>query len=376
MVRSIPGPSKKISTYDIDTNKMAKVMREIALEKKSNSNTSNTSKGSKHNPKQVITKSKSALENGVRSQITNRESSNSSSNNSINIRSDTDYQIFYGVDSSSIGSTMLTLNNLNSMNGVRTASLDTVEISGESRQLFATKSSNNKYLDIAGTVFDIVTDFIPGVGTAKDIYNVYQTIVNPKSKVADIALALVDLVPGPSVSKLKKFADVIINKFNLNSSTAKKLTDALVKTSAAKIRKMDINDTKKLVNASEGKGLSGHTKKTHLEITDEVLQNRSKTKAKKGASKFSSNKVMNEFINTVLVKDADKIASWLKSNTTRDYTSGIHKSNSPLGYGFKYNNKKNSYVKSDKLNTGLVVLEKNTNNEYGFIVKTAYPLVK
>ncbi|MGE7999711.1 RNase A-like domain-containing protein [Lysinibacillus sp. NPDC093190] len=375
MVRSIPGPSKKISTYDIDTNKVTKVMRKIALEKKSNSNTSNSSKDSKYNPKQVITKSKSALENGVRSQIANRESSNSSSNNSTNIRSDTGYQIFYGVDSSSIGSTMLTLNNLNSMNGVRTASLDTVEISGESRQLFAAKSSNNKYWDIAGTVFDIVTDFIPGVGTAKDIYNVYQTIVDPKSKVADIALALVDLVPGPSVSKLKKFADVIIDKFSLNKSTAKKLTDALVKTSAAKIRKMDIEDTRKLVNASEGKD-RGHTKTTHLEITDEALQNRSRTKAKKGASKFSSNKVMNEFINTVLVKDADKIASWLKSNTTRDYASGTHKSNSPLGYGFKYNNKKNSYVKSDKLNTGLVVLEKNASNEYGFIVKTAYPLVK
>ena len=37
---------------------------------------------------------------------------------------------------------------------------------------------------------------------------------------------------------------------------------------------------------------------------------------------------------------------------------------------------KNSYERSDKLNTGLVVLEKNASNEYGFIVKTAYPLVK
>ena len=106
------------------------------------------------------------------------------------------------------------------MDGVRTASLDTVEISGKSRELFVAKSSKDKYLDIAGTVFDIVTDFIPGVGTAKDIYNLYQTIVDPK-KVADIALALVDFVPGPSISKLKKFADVIIDKFSLNKSTAK-----------------------------------------------------------------------------------------------------------------------------------------------------------
>lgn len=34
---------------------------------------------------------------------------------------------------------------------MRIASLDTIEISDESRQLFVAKSSNNKYLDIAGT---------------------------------------------------------------------------------------------------------------------------------------------------------------------------------------------------------------------------------
>ncbi|MFJ3389716.1 RNase A-like domain-containing protein [Lysinibacillus sp. NPDC086135] len=374
MVRSIPGPSKKISTYGIDTNKMTKVMRNIALEKKSNSNTSNSSKGSKQNPKQVITKSKSALENGVRSQITNRQS-NSISNNPTNIRSDTGYQIFYSVDSSSLGSSVITLNNLNSMDGVRTASLDTVEISGKSRELFVAKSSKDKYLDIAGTVFDIVTDFIPGVGTAKDIYNVYKTIVDPKSKVADIALALVDLVPGPSVSKLKKFADVIIDKFSLNKSTAKKLTDALVKTSAAKIRKMDIDDTKRLINASEGKD-RGHTLSAHMNIKDEALQARSKTKDKKGASKFSNHKVMQEFVNTVLDDEADKIASWLKNTKSDKFVSSTHKSKSSLGYGYKYNAAKKSYVRADNLNTGLVVLTRDNTNEYGFIVKTAYPLVK
>ena len=299
MVRNITS-SKQISTYVTKSSKLTIGLSSVAAKRISNSSTSNSS--SKH------------IENAVRSHVTNIKSS-SSSNNSTNIRSDTGYQTFYNVDSSSIGST--TLNNLystNSMNGVRTASLDTVEISGDSRQLFAAKSSNNKDLDIAGTVFDIVTDFIPGVGTAKDIYNVYKTIVDPKSKVADVAMALVDLVPGPSVSKLKKFADVIIDKFNLNKTTAKKLTDALVKTSAAKIKKMDVDDTRKLVNASEGRGLAGHTKRDHVEITDERLQGRSKTEAKHGASKFSSHKVMQEFVNNVLVDEADKIASWLKSN--------------------------------------------------------------
>ncbi|MGE7999718.1 RNase A-like domain-containing protein [Lysinibacillus sp. NPDC093190] len=202
----------------------------------------------------------------------------------------------------------------------------------------AAKSSNNKYLDIAGTVFDIVTDFIPGVGTAKDIYNVYQTIVDPKSKVADIALAL-------------------------------------VKTSAAKIRKMDIEDTRKLVNASEGKD-RGHTKDRHLNITDEKLQNRSKTEAKEGASRFSSQKVMNEFVNNVLDKEADKIASWLKSSNKKDFASGKHKSATSLGDGYIYDAKKKTYKHIDKLNTGKVVLRKDDSNEYGFIVLTSYPIVK
>lgn len=372
MVRSIPGPSKKISTYQIDTKKVTKVMRDIALEK--NSNTSISSKGSKQIPKENITKLKSRVENAVGSQVTNREF-NSSSNNSTNSISDTGYHIIYGVDSSRIGGTTLTFNNLDSMNDVRIASLDTVEISGESRELFAAKSSKNKYWDIAETVFDIVTDFIPGVGTAKDIYNLYQTIVDPKSKVTDIAMALVDFVPGPSFKKLSKFANVIIDKFGINEKTSKKLKEALVKTSAEKIKKMSVDDTKKLINSSEGID-RGHTLKYHMNVTDEALQAQSKTKSRTGASKFSNHKVMQEFVNNVLVDEADKIATWLKSDKTEDFASRKHKSKTPLGYGYKYNKQKNQYKKSDKLDTGVVVLMKDNSNEYGFIVKTAYPYVK
>ena len=93
---------------------------------------------------------------------------------------------------------------------------------------------------------------------------------------------------------------------------------------------MDIDDTKRLINASEGKG-RGHTKDKHLNITDEKLQYRSKTDARDGASRFSSPKVMNEFVNNVLDKEADKIASWLKSSNNKDFVSGKHKSTTSLG---------------------------------------------
>ncbi|MEX3748108.1 MULTISPECIES: RNase A-like domain-containing protein [Lysinibacillus] len=372
MVRSITGPSKQISTYVTNnSNNLAKGLSEIASKRISNSSTSNSSKGSAQRATQIITDSRSAVENGLRSYITNRES-NSSSNNSTNIRSDN--RIIYGVDSSSIGGT--TINNLystNSMDGVRIASLDSVEISDESRQLYVAKSSN-KWMDIAENIFDIATDFIPGIGTAKDIYNVYKTLTDSKSSVKDVAWALADLIPGPSLTKLKKLGDVIIDKYDLSSSISKKLKDALVKTTAKKIGDMDLSDTKKLINASEGRGLAGHTKRDHVDITDEDLQARSKTKAKHGASKFSSQKVMNEFVNTVLVDEADEIATWLKGDSKKDFAPK-HKSKTPLGYGYKYDGK-GSYKRSDKLDTGVVVLQRDDSNEYGFIVKTAYPYVR
>ncbi|MGE8001274.1 RNase A-like domain-containing protein [Lysinibacillus sp. NPDC093190] len=176
---------------------------------------------------------------------------------------------------------------------------------------------------------------------------------------------------------MSKFANVIIDKFGINEKTSKKLKDALVKTSAEKIKKMSVDDTKKLINSSEGKGNDrGHTLATHMNITDEALQARSKTKDKTGASKFTNHKVMQEFVNNVLDDEADHIAKWLKSDKKDDFTSRKHKSKTPLGYGYKFNKQKNEYKRSDKLDTGIVVLKKDDSNEYGFIVKTAYPYVK
>lgn len=53
-------------------------------------------------------------------------------------------------------------------------------------------------------------------------------------------MALVDFVPGPSFKKLSKFANVIIDKFGINEKTSKRLKEALVKTSAEKIKKMSL----------------------------------------------------------------------------------------------------------------------------------------
>ncbi|MEB2282586.1 hypothetical protein LAV73_21910 [Lysinibacillus xylanilyticus] len=85
---------------------------------------------------------------------------------------------------------------------------------------------------------------------------------------------------------------------------------------------------------------------------------------------------MQEFVNNVLVDEADHIAKWLKSDKKDDFTSRKHKSKTPLGYGYKFNKQKKEYKRTDKLDTGVVVLKRDDSNEYGFIVKTAYPYVK
>jgi len=273
------------------------------------------------------------------------------------------------------------LSSTNNINSVKVASLDRVEISSESRQLFAAKSStksSNSLLDIAKNVVDIATDFIPGIGTAKDVYNLYETITDSKSTTKDIALAVADLVPGPSLTKLKKLADVIIDKFDLNSSASKKLKNALTQTSAKNIKDMSTNDTKKLIDLSE-KG-AGHALRDHVNIDDTGLQDRLRKKAEIGkpipaATKFSTKTVMANFVNSVLDKEADKIASWLNSSIKADFVSSPHKSSTSLGHGYTHNADGRSFKKITKLDTGQVILRK-ADNEYGFMVLTAYPVIK
>lgn len=271
------------------------------------------------------------------------------------------------------------LSSTNNINSVKVASLDRVEISSESRQLFAAKSSNS-LLDIAKNVVDIATDFIPGIGTAKDVYNLYETITDSKSTTKDIALAVADLVPGPSLTKLKKLADVIINKFDLNSSASKKLKNALTQTSAKNIKDMSNNDTKKLIDLSEQRKNRGHALRDHVNIDDTGLQDRLREKAVIGkpipaATKFSTKTVMANFVNSVLDKEADRIASWLNSSIKADFVSNPHKSSTSLGHGYTHNADGRSFKKITKLDTGQVILRK-ADNEYGFTVLTAYPVIK
>lgn len=267
----------------------------------------------------------------------------------------------------------------NTDNMTNYSSLDKVEISEEAKGLYvaasSSKSSSSSLMDKAKSVVDTVTDFIPGVGTAKDIYNLYKTITSPTSTATEIGWAIADLVPGPSLSKLKKFAQTIINKFDLDSSSTRKLNESLVKASSKKIKDMSITDTQTFIRKSESTS-AGHAKRDHLDITDEALKTRSKTEGVT-ATKFTNGATMKEFVNYAMDKNADEIASWLNSTSNKSLSFTVS-SNKSLGHGFEYSSSTKKYKEYKNIQQGTVVLIKDTspNSEYGFTLLTAYPKAK
>ncbi|MGG2972208.1 hypothetical protein [Geobacillus stearothermophilus] len=64
-------------------------------------------------------------------------------------------------------------------NATLSSNNDTVEISSTSMQMFLVAKANkfDKGWDLAKDLVDVVTDFIPGVGTVKDAYNLYTGVL-------------------------------------------------------------------------------------------------------------------------------------------------------------------------------------------------------
>lgn len=258
-----------------------------------------------------------------------------------------------------------------------TISNDSVEISSESQALYTraakVKSEDAKLLDKAKAVLDIVSDFIPGVGTAKDIFNLYKTIINPDSTITDIGLAVADLVPGPSIRNLKKFAAQLSSTFNLNANSKNKLNSSLAKAQAKSLKAMTKLEVQTLIRQSESTAI-GHAKEKHLDITIDQLKLRSK---KEGipATKFTNGDTMKNFIKKFINTEANAIANWVASSSKTDFVRVID-SSSPIGYGYQYNSTTKKYNEYYNIKKGVIVLSKSSNAELGFIIKTAYPKAK
>ncbi|MED0658147.1 hypothetical protein P4S75_12680 [Anoxybacillus ayderensis] len=70
----------------------------------------------------------------------------------------------------------------------------------------ASKNKSDKGWSATKELIDVVTDFVPGVGTIKDAYRLYQVLSNPKSNAKDVAEALVGFIP--RLGDLKSIAKV------------------------------------------------------------------------------------------------------------------------------------------------------------------------
>ncbi|WP_158512136.1 hypothetical protein [Anoxybacteroides amylolyticum] len=74
-------------------------------------------------------------------------------------------------------------------------------------------------------LIDVVTDFVPVVGTIKDAYRLYQVLSNPKSNAKDVAEALVGFIPGlGGLKNISKVTNAIKKGFDIDP---KKLDQAV-----------------------------------------------------------------------------------------------------------------------------------------------------
>ncbi|MGG6431322.1 HNH/ENDO VII family nuclease [Anoxybacillus sp. D401a] len=68
------------------------------------------------------------------------------------------------------------------------------------------KNKSDKGWSATKELIDALTDVVPGIGTIKDAYRLYQVLNNPKSDAKDVAEALIGFIPG--LGDLKSIAKV------------------------------------------------------------------------------------------------------------------------------------------------------------------------
>ncbi|MBB5356336.1 anti-sigma28 factor (negative regulator of flagellin synthesis) [Anoxybacillus mongoliensis] len=89
----------------------------------------------------------------------------------------------------------------------------------------ASKNKSDKGWSATKELIEVVTDFVPMVGTIKDAYCLYQVLSNPKSDAKDVAEALVGFIPGlGDLKSIAKVTNAIKKAFDIDP---KKLDQAV-----------------------------------------------------------------------------------------------------------------------------------------------------
>ncbi len=121
--------------------------------------------------------------------------------------------------------------------------------------------------------------------------------------------------------------------------------------------------------------LGGHTLVKHVNISDADLFKRANT----GTVGTKSTKYYSYDIATMAVKEsisanANDIEAWLKSTST---SRKVYNVNHSFNLGYGYVKVSSSTVnKVENIKTSVIVLEKSSQHELGFIIITSYPLTQ
>ncbi|TCS78629.1 peptidoglycan-binding protein [Tepidibacillus fermentans] len=238
-----------------------------------------------------------------------------------------------------------------------------IDISKEAQEL-QRKAEEKRKEQLAKSIIDVVTDFLPVIGTFKDAYNLVDTLSKPNVSTKEVALALFSFIPViGDLKELKKAGKAIdVIKSTVKTGTHE-IDDAVIKFISDKIKNIDAG---MLLDYSESVD-KGHTVLKHVSLKDNELFDRMKTE-KRDVSTYTNKTTASNVIDLTIKAKADEIANWLLNSESTTLSLNYNYKH-PVGKGIKKGSNK---IDSDLRNT-FTLLKRDPNSPYGFYIVTSYP---
>jgi peptidoglycan hydrolase-like protein with peptidoglycan-binding domain len=236
----------------------------------------------------------------------------------------------------------------------------TIDISKEAQRL-QKEAEEKKKKELAKSIIDVVTDFVPVVGTFKDAYNLVDTLFKPDATAKEVGLALFAFIP--VIGDLKNIGKAVDAIKSTVKKGTDKIDDAAVKFISDKIKNIDAGT---LLDYSDHKD-RGHPILKHVSLKDNELIDRMKSE-KKDISTYTNKTTATNVIELTIKANAEKIADWLL-NSESERLGLNYKYKHPVGKGVKKGANK---IDSDLRNT-YTLLKRDPNSPYGFYIVTSYP---
>ena len=242
----------------------------------------------------------------------------------------------------------------------------TVDISKEAQRL-QKEAEEKKKQELAKSLMDVVTDFVPVVGQFKDAYNLVNTLFNPNATAKEVGLALFAFIPVigdlKDLKNIGKAVDVI--KSTVRKGTDK-IDDAVISHISKNIREISVPD---LLLYSEKVG--GHTISKHISLSDSEMVKRA-AQQKVDVTSYTNQSTAIKVIKSALSQNATKISEWLLDPNSKNTLNLNHEMGYAIGKGYK----SGGTALKTNLDTAFIQLKKDSKSQYGFIIVTSYPKYK